>query len=58
MWHLIKYQILQLLPNVILIFGVLERTRLALVNQIWSLQFYLLYIYETIQALGDVLIRF
>jgi hypothetical protein len=55
MWHLIKYQILQLLLNVNLVLGVLERTRLALVNQIRSLQFYLWYIHETIQALGDVL---
>ena len=57
MWHLIKYQMLQLLPNVILVLGVMERTRLALVNQIRSLQFYLLYIHETIQALGDVLME-
>ena len=37
--------------------GVLERTSLALVNQIRSLQFYLLYIHETLQAPGYVLME-
>jgi hypothetical protein len=57
MWHLIKYQTLQLLPNVSLIMDVLDWASTVLVNQIRCLQFYLLCIHETIQALGDVLME-
>ena len=38
-----------------LVFDVLERTSIILVNQIRSLQFYLLCIHEAIRVLGDVL---
>ena len=55
MWHLIKNQILQLLPDVLLVLGVLGRASTVLVSQIRRLQFYLSCFYETLQALGDVL---
>jgi hypothetical protein len=57
MWHSINNQILQVLPNVFLVVDVMELTSIVLVNQMRSLQFYLSYIHETVQVLGDVLME-